>query len=238
MCKGKSIVWEHWGEAFNFNYQRGLRIHNKLTKEHIDLTGANKIRNQLAEQVLNRDMLYLMQSYQSTLEHPERLSSTIEFLNNTSFLAEFFSDNRVISSRSDNRLIHLSNALQYFNEWEKEIKESKLFTESKHLMTVEKREDLNSCITGFLGMAHRLIGNGGTCSISPAYINSDIIENFFCQQRGICNGLNTNPTLSQYGTSNTAICLGQISVSAKSNSSTKALPFNATTPCPLNKNRK
>ena len=90
VCKGKSIVWEHWEEAFNFNYQRGLRIHNKLTKDHINLTGANKMRNKLAELVLNRDMLYLMQSYQSTLEHHERLSSTIEFLQNTSFLVEFF----------------------------------------------------------------------------------------------------------------------------------------------------
>ena len=54
--------------------------------------------------------------------------------------------------------------------------------------------------------------------ITPAFINSDVIENHFCQQRGTCNGLNTNPTLAQYGPSNTSICLSQTSVSAKSNS--------------------
>ena len=237
-CKGKCILWEHWGEAFNFNYQRGLRIHYKLTKEHIELTGANKMRNKLAEEVLSKDMLYLMQIYQSTLDYPERLSATIEFLENTSLLVDFFSDKRVISTMSDKRFSQLSGVLKYFNDWETQVKESHLCSETKHLMTVETREDINSCITGLLGMASRLLDKGEIPSITPAYLNSDIVENHFCQQRGTCNGLNTNPTLAQYGTSNTAICLGQTSVSSKGNSSTKALPFNATTPCPLNKNRK
>ena len=41
------------GEALDFNYQIGSRIHYKLTKEHIEPTGANKIRNKLAEEVLS-----------------------------------------------------------------------------------------------------------------------------------------------------------------------------------------
>jgi hypothetical protein len=48
--------------------------------------------------------------------------------------------------------------------------------------------------------------------VDPAYFNSDIVENLFGQQRGIRNGLNANPTLKQYGPSNTAIILGQCSV--------------------------
>ena len=54
------------GEAFNFNYERGLRIHYKLTKEHIEFTLAKKIRNKLAKDVLRKSMLYLMQIYRST----------------------------------------------------------------------------------------------------------------------------------------------------------------------------
>ena len=65
------------GEAFNFNYQRGLRINYKLTKEQIELTGANKIRNELARDVLSKSMLYLMQINQSALDYPERLPATI-----------------------------------------------------------------------------------------------------------------------------------------------------------------
>ena len=76
-------------------------------------------------------------------------------------------------------------------------------------------------------MASRLLGKGDTSSITLEYLNSEIVENHFCQQRGTCNGLNTNPPLAQYVTSNTAICLGQTSVSSKVG--TNALPLNAIT---------
>ena len=78
-------------------------------------------------------------------------------------------------------------------------------------------------------MASRLLGKGEISSITVEYLNSDIVENHFCQQWGTCNGLNTNPTLAQYGTSNTATCQEQTSVSSKGNSSTNVLPLNATT---------
>ena len=77
-------------------------------------------------------------------------------------------------------------------------------------------------------MASRLLGKGEISSITLEYLNSDIVENHFCQQRGTGNGLNTNPTFAQYVTSNTAICQKQTSVSSKGNSSTNVLPFNAT----------
>lgn len=59
------------------------------------------------------------------------------------------------------------------------------------------------------------------------------MENLF-EQRGVRNGLNSNPTLAQQGPSNTAIIRGQCTVSSKSNSMNKASFFTATTPCPLN----
>jgi hypothetical protein len=71
-------------------------------------------------------------------------------------------------------------------------------------------------------------------SINPGYINSDIIENNFCQLRGIYNGLNTNPTLAQIGPSQTAVCLGQTTLSSKCNSGGSASYFKATTPCASN----
>lgn len=86
---------------------------------------------------------------------------------------------------------------------------------------------MNSSIQGFISIPH---GN----SINPGYINSDIIENNFCQLRGIHNGLNTNPTLSQIGPSETAVCLGQRTLSSKCNSGESASYFKATTHCALN----
>ena len=56
----------------------------------------------------------------------------------------------------------------------------------------------------------------------------DIVENFFCQQRGIRHGCNTSPTVWQYGAAVNVICLDQTTLSRKSNSSAQYLK--ATTP--------
>ena len=229
------IVWEHFEAAYAFNQLSGLRVHRHLTKEHIELTSASKLRNRLAEQVLDKDMLFLMRSYQATLNEPEKLSATVQLLEKTSLLVELFGDTRPVYDPSDERVIRLDELLSFFAKWEQDIVISIRYTPAKHLLPQETRDDLNSAIIGFQSLCRSLLGRGD--SITPAYVNSDVVENHFCQQRGICNGLNTNPTLAQYGPSNTSICLSQTSVSSKRNASTKALNFKATTPCPLNRRR-
>jgi hypothetical protein len=79
---------------------------------------------------------------------------------------------------------------------------------------------------------HIKVGN----SLIPGYFNSDLIENLLCQQRGIINGLNTNPILAQYGPSQNAIILGQKINSSNSGASTAL--FTANKPCRLNPNTK
>ena len=51
------IVRSHWEEAYKFNIQDGFPIHPKLTEEHIVLTPVSKMRNSLATDVLNGEML-------------------------------------------------------------------------------------------------------------------------------------------------------------------------------------
>jgi hypothetical protein len=41
------------------------------------------MRNQLALDVLSKDMLYLMKVYQASLNNPEELASSMELLENT-----------------------------------------------------------------------------------------------------------------------------------------------------------
>lgn len=49
--------------------------------EHFFLTSQSKMRNRLAEDVLNENMLHLMQCYQMSLkENGDDLNSSIEFL--------------------------------------------------------------------------------------------------------------------------------------------------------------
>lgn len=67
-------------------------------------------------------------------------------------------------------------------------------------MTQETRSDLNSSLMGFVSLCKLRLNEKNT--INPGYLNFDIVENLFGQQWGIRNGLNTNPTLAQYGPSN------------------------------------
>lgn len=122
--------------------------------------------------------------------------------------------------------------LSYFNSWESEVETSVMKVNNKNLVIQETRSDLNSSLMGFVSLCKLKLNGKNT--INPGYLNSDIVENLFGQQRGIRNGLNTNPTIAQYGPSNTAIILGKCTVSNKSNSSNKASFFTATTPCALN----
>ena len=220
LLQGQPIVWEHFEGAFDFNTQSGLRIHRHLTKEHISLTPGNKMRNNLATHVLDKDMLYLMRAYQSSLQLPEQLSSTIKLLQNTSVLVDFFLDLIRPVRHQDPRLMEVEKALAFFNEWEASVEEP------RNLLSKECRDDLNCAVTGFISLCDRVLASGDL--IKPGYFNSDIIENFFCQQRGIRHGCNTNPTVLQYGPAVNAICLGQTTVSRKSNSSTSAEFFKAT----------
>jgi hypothetical protein len=236
VLNGVPVLWEHWQECLNFNFQNGFAIHRKLTEEHISLTPASKMRNHLALQVLDKDMLYLMKSYQKTLQDPDRLSSTVALLEKTSELTSIFCDhNRPISTLSDERLRSLETILNFFNTWEEQVLHSKSCIPKKNLITQETRDDLNSSVSGFLSLCKLHVRDGN--SINPGYFNSDLIENFFCQQRGIRNGLNTNPTLAQYGPSTTAIILGQHCISNKANSGTSTALYKALKPCPLNPQR-
>lgn len=62
---GYEILWEHWRQAFQWDTDtNAFPIHHKLTHEHFHLTQESKMRNKLAEDVLDKEMLHLMQVFQ------------------------------------------------------------------------------------------------------------------------------------------------------------------------------
>ena len=233
LVHGNVIVWDHWIKSYEFNNSQGISIHRNLTEGHIYLDATAKMRNSLAIEVLNKDMLFLMKLYQATLQNPEDLSASISLLEHTSILVNIFCNvNQPIETCADQRLSDLQTVLDYFNSWEQAVQSSTTEIVQKHLITRETREDINSSITGFISLCSLLLGKGNT--INPGYLNSNLVENHFGQQRGIRNGLNTNPTLAQYGSGNTATILGQCTISSKCNSGQQAAFYKATTPCALN----
>ena len=58
----KSITWDHWVSAFRWDLkQHSLPVHRKLTEKHLFPTNQEKMRNALAEDCLDKEMLHLMQ---------------------------------------------------------------------------------------------------------------------------------------------------------------------------------
>ena len=79
------IQWEMWVNAYKWDQQNALQLHRKLTNEHIFLTQQGKMRNHLAEEVFNTEMLNLMLEYKASLANQgDILNGVIEFLRNTS----------------------------------------------------------------------------------------------------------------------------------------------------------
>jgi hypothetical protein len=213
--KGKAIVWSQWESAYEWDKKNTFQQHFKLTDEHFLLTSSNKMRNKLAEQVLDSDMLALMKAYQTTVKEPEQLSSTIELLEQTSFLVDFAHSQKPMSHPSSPRHKKLLSVQKWFKSWEIETQSCAGSNAKRELFTRETRQDLDSCVLGFSSLLKSVSARGH--SIVPARVNSDAVEIFFCMQRGVCNGLNTNPTYAQYATNVNGIILTQTTVSKKSN---------------------
>ena len=121
----------------------------------------------------------------------------------------------------DTRLKELDNLAKWFQLWESSVSQEE---KKSALMTKETREDTMSVLKGFgqLCQNHFKVSD---LSIVPARVNSDIVENLFCQQRALLNGANDNPTLHTYATGINTIILSRTTVSQKSNSWGSANPF-------------
>ena len=125
------------------------------------------MRNKPAEQGLDRDMLFLIKSYQATLDDPERLSAaTVQLLEHSSVLVEIFRDTRPISDTMDKRFDQLDVVLKFFTDWERNIAKSVKYTPVKHLLPQETRDDINSTIGGFQSLCRALLWRGD--SITPS----------------------------------------------------------------------
>ena len=116
LLKGKHIFWEHFQAAYEFNNGSDLRLYRKLSKEHVNVNSAGKMRNHLAINVLNKDMLNLMHIYQGSLLHPEELNSTIGLLEQTSVFVDIFSNNcSKVNNVYDQRIQKLLGVLDFFH---------------------------------------------------------------------------------------------------------------------------
>lgn len=220
LLHGKEILWQHFELAYQFNCLNPLRIYRKLSLEHIELNAQAKMRNHLATNVLNSEMLNLFKLYKDSLQDGNFLNSTIELLEHTSVLVDIFSNvNTKIENVHDSRIAQILKVLDFFHDWEEEHTNAK--NKGRSLISWQTRQDIDSCLYGFVELV--AVASKLNISIVPGYINSDLIENWFCQHRGLRNGFSQHPTLSQIGpATNTNIITGSV-MSRKSNTGGKGV---------------
>ena len=210
---GHNTVWKQWIDAYNWDKEKTFPIHQRLTSGHFN-EKCDKMKNKLAEEVLDSRMLELMISFGKIHKGSNPVQGPIKLLTLTTKLVEFVMCSRLISSLSHPLITQLEEVATFFLEWEKSVTD-------KSLMIKETREDLQFYIAGINELI-RCCHNFGF-DVCPASINSDILENMFSMQRGIFHGYNTNPNYFQYSYGVNGIILGQKSISQKSN------PFKRTT---------
>lgn len=147
------------------------------------------------------------------------LDGAVELLRHTASLISTFRDRRPIHTIEDSRLKTNREAQLWYLKWEHDINEStkNAVDKKRSLLSMECMADLQSCILGFEQLCLDLLQIHSGWSIIPAMINSNAVENQFCQHRGKFNGVNTNPTALQYRQDINGVILGQDLISRKSN---------------------
>lgn len=216
-----TVQWQMFIDCFHWDKSNAFQLHKKLTNEHLFPSTQSKMRNHLADEVLNNDMLHLMLQYKLYLG-PKGcvLDGAIEFLRQTSKLIEMFRGMRPVRSTDDERLHDLQGINDWFLTWESTVNTNKELSskeKSAQLMSYQCHEDIHACLIGFLKLCGIILKKGTTVFITPALINSDVIENTFNQMRSTYNGANSNPNALQYRRTLNSIVLGQKSVSMKAN---------------------
>ena len=172
------IDWDMFVNAYMWNCNHHtLRIHRKLSNEHFVLNNSLKMRNHLADQVLNSDMLYLMQSYSQSLESPNALHACTNMSKHTALVIDILRSYLPISSPNDERLSDLWSCANFFRNWQIFCSDNKENT--NNFFTKESYSDLIYCLNGFIYMCKEYVNE---FPIQPNMINSDIVENIFCEQ--------------------------------------------------------
>ena len=92
------------------------------------------------------------------------------------------------------RLATLLSCWQFFENWCSFWEKHKTRGQN-NFITKEFFTDILYCINGFSRLCTLYCEDH---PIQPNLINSDVIENIFCQQRATCSGPNTNPDAKQY----------------------------------------
>lgn len=113
----------------------------------------------------------------------------IKLLEQTSRLIAVYHDRRPIADLKNEHFQQLSSSLLFFLQWEKDT------SDVKNLMSHETQKDLKVLLYGFQKLC-TIVVNDTDKILTTGFINSDIVDNIFSQQRGSITVLGAIRTIS------------------------------------------
>lgn len=138
------------------------------------------------------------------------LDESITLLEFTSQIIDLFTRKDAITSTQDTRLLKANEFLQYLTDWKTRA------ISPRHFLSDKLWFDLRSMITGFQEVVRIKTNHFPGTEIKPVIVNQDILENIFCQIRGL-HGQNDHPKYYMYGPALTSVNVGQSVISKKGN---------------------
>ena len=150
-------------------------------------------------------------------EESTHVNSTVELLQMTSILLKLYCP-LPYASTEDERFTENRKVLNWIEDWEVEVSgrvDLNASDRNKLIFSVKLLFDLKSMIIGFEQICTISFQLNPGFIIKSIFVNSDLVENIFCQIRG-GNGQNNNSTYCQYGPTINSILFGQTCSTSKS----------------------
>jgi hypothetical protein len=169
-------------DFYQWDKQNGFQLHKKITNDHIFPDSQLKMRNFLAEDVLNSEMLHGMQIYKHNLGGKGSvLNGAIKLLQQTSIMIKIFRNNKPIREMNDDRITQLQAVDSWFETWQTQIHNTNISkkAKSKCLMSTQCLEDIHCCINGFIVLCEEVLTRKTSLYVTQSIVNSDVIENMF-----------------------------------------------------------
>lgn len=169
------------------------------------------------------------QEYQESLPEASKhqLEETVKFLEFSAGLLDFFHSSVPFVKTDDQRFEILDSAMRYLDEWIAQAKSAPgtPSERSKMILADKTLFDFKSMILGFKQICIQSNNRHSSTSLLAWKINTNHVENIFCQQRGYL-GQNDNPRYDQYAHTMNSILLGQQTTTFKNNAGNiDSLPF-------------
>ena len=119
---GQLVFWNHLLDAVAWDRRVNSRpLSYRLTNSHLNPNVSEKMRNHLAEDMLDGNMLYLLKKYDETLECRTSLTGAIKLLEITSTCISIFRDTKPITDKSDIKLQSAKLCYEFFKTWQDSI---------------------------------------------------------------------------------------------------------------------